>query len=138
MKNDFFLFCIFAVVIFINTSRTATISANEKIDDSLAENTKDGFLPPEGETIQFLDNDMIGKSCLLSDFRHKWNGGGRFKTRICIANKVSEIPCGQHHRFTLSVSGGGKQKVFWYSANPEIVHINVKTGKLTARGGREG
>ncbi len=134
MKNYFFLFCIFAIVI-INASTTATISANEKNDDSLAENVKDGFLPPEGKTIQFLEKDMIVKSCLLSEFRHKWNGGGLdFKTRIRIANKISEIPCGQHHRFTLSVLGSGKQEVFWYSANPEIAHINVKTGELTAEG----
>ncbi len=53
---------------------------------------------------------------------------------VRIANKISEIPCGQHHRFTLSVFGGGKQEVFWYSTNSGIACINVKTGELTARG----
>ncbi|MDE7210476.1 MAG: leucine-rich repeat domain-containing protein, partial [Lachnospiraceae bacterium] len=86
--------------------------------------------------VQYLEASIKGIQPLRVYFFEK--GGVVFRDKsnslIQIANKIDEIPCGQHHRFTLFVSGGEKQEVFWHSSRPDIARIDAKTGEMTAMG----
>lgn len=140
----FRIFFFFALSIFVIILVPTPVSAEEtSFRQSLVDrmqNIGDGFIPPEDETIQYLWDDIIGKQPLGKPFRGKLYRNslirilGKNNSSVWIANEIDEIPCGQHHRFTLLVLGGEKQEVFWHSSRPDIARIDAKTGEMTATG----
>lgn len=144
LNKQIFLIGITVLAVFMGYFSANTCFAEETSPDRyLAErlqNLGDGVVPPEDETIQYLWDNLIGmpshgkpfhkNSCRNSLVR----GLDKKNSFVRIANKIDEIPCGQHHRFTLFVSGGEKQDVFWHSSRPDIARIDAKTGEMTAMG----
>ena len=73
----------------------------------------DGFTPPNNETIV-----------------HHQNNSSSPYTKI--ANAVTELWVGEHHRFTVVENRRKSVKIRWYSSNPEVASIDKITGELTA------
>ena len=73
----------------------------------------DGFTPPNNETIV-----------------HHQNNSSSPYTKI--ANAVTELWVGEHHRFTVVENRRKEVKIRWYSSNPEVASIDKITGELTA------
>lgn len=104
------MFVCFVLALFLVISQTvAGIAAAEcGIDDIV-----DGFTPPKNTTII-----------------HYLNTAEKPYTKI--ANAVSELWVGDHHRFTVVANKRENVKVRWYSSDPEVASINKSTGELTA------
>ena len=104
-KKRFLYFILTVFFVFLHTA----ININATTIDDIV----DGFTPPKNTTII-----------------HHFNTTEEPYTKI--ANGVSELWVGDHHRYTVVENRRDSVKIRWYSSNPEVAGINKVTGELTA------
>lgn len=98
-------------VVLLSLGENVLIKAETYLDNN--NYVSDGYIPAKNNTIIHIIND--GKTPYTK-----------------IANKVTELYVGEHHRLTVALNGKKTATIRWYSSNKAVATIGLKTGNITA------
>lgn len=74
----------------------------------------DGYVPPTNKTIiHYLNEEQVAYTK--------------------IANKVTELYVGEHHRLTVALNKRTNATIRWYSSDKKVATIGLKTGNIVAK-----